>query len=135
MRLPLLAAALAAAAATALPADAALYPVCGTALAATAAGQSKSCTTGNTPQLSSRANRRFDVTVTAGTVDARITCNHPTGAVSQTVRLTAPAYGVVRVVERVGYSCVGTLTAVSDVAAAAGVSTYTPILVDPYPVP
>lgn len=132
MRLPLLVAAVAATAASALPAEAAVYPVCATHIELAAPGASKSCTTGNTPF--ERGNRQVDVVVASGTVDASVTCfNYPYANTTTSRRLSAGQHYRLRLTER-GNTCVAKLTAVTGDAAATAVSWVTPILVD-YPVP
>lgn len=123
MRLPLLAVALAAVAASAVPADAAYYPVCQVAL--TPVDASKSCTSGNNPV--DPANRIVNVTVASGTVQATVQC-FSYSAPSQTKVFTAGQRGQVSVPEY-GSSCRATLTALAPNTAATAVSYFTPRLV------
>lgn len=124
MRLPLLAAAVAATAATALPAHAALYPVCATRVEPTTT--SNYCTTGNNPFA--RATRTLRVVVATGGVDATITCNNPSGAVSSTGRVYPGKVGTFSVIER-GASCTARLVSVEPGTTAVGLSTFTPVLI------
>ena len=117
MRLPLLAAALAAVATT-VPAHAAVYPVCAVAVAPTM--PTDTCTSGNTPQVT-RTRRTFTVVVADGTVDATLRCvAYPYPETTQTRRVTGPATTQLSTIDR-GKSCYATLTAVGE-ATASGVS-------------
>ena len=118
MRLPLLAATLAAVATT-VPAHAAVYPACAVAIASTTT--TDTCTSGNTPQVT-RTRRTFSVVVADGTVDATLRCvAYPSPDVIATRRVTGPATTQLTMIDR-GKSCYATLTAVGGEATATGVS-------------
>lgn len=118
MRLPILAAALAAVAA--VPAHAAVYPVCATHVENAAAGTSRTCTTGNNPFAP--AQRQMRVVVANGVVDATLRC----GNVTITIRVGVGKVGTASATEWGGY-CYHTLTAVTSGATAAVVSTFVPL--------
>jgi hypothetical protein len=123
MRLPLLAAALAVTA-TAVPSDAAFYPVCGVQLVAAATGTEKSCHSGNTP--TSPNVRRFTIQGVQGTVEATLTCfNYPRTNGFAATTVTGTERKQISMTE--WGSCLATLTAVTDGATASGLSTFTPI--------
>lgn len=121
MRLPLLAATLAAAAATALPAAAMYFPVCATHLENAAAGAVSSCPSGNNPVKS--VNRTLNVSVVTGSVQATITCFSPSWSPTQTATFSAGQRGTLSVPE-VGNSCSATLKALSAGTTATGVSAF-----------
>lgn len=123
MRLPLLAAALAAVAATAVPADAAYYPVCVTHLEAAASGTSRSCSTGNNPV--SPATRIFDVDVHTGAVEATITCFTPWYNSTRSGVYAAGESGRLTLGEN-GNSCSASLRALAAGTTATGLSHFTP---------
>lgn len=127
MRLPLLVAALAAAAATALPAHAAFYPVCATRLELAPAGATRECTSGNNPFA--RSTRTMNVVVASGAVDATLTChNYPYADSTATRRVYAGQRVAFSVSER-GGSCVARLASLAAGTSAAATSTFTPVLV------
>jgi hypothetical protein len=122
MRLPLLAAAVALAA-SAVPAEAMYLPVCGTHLAAAAAGTVSSCSSGNNPVTP--ATRTLSVTVVTGTVEASIQCFSPSWSPVATATFSEGQRGSVSVPEY-GSSCSARLTAKTDGATATGVSSFSP---------
>ena len=132
MRLSLAAAALATVAATAVPADAAYYPVCATRLALAATGASTYCTAGNTQHLGTQTLRHMDVEVLSGTVRARIECTnpyYPYTPVFSEKDVSGPVRVRVTTVERPNSSCKAILTALSYDTTAVGVSTFSYVFI------
>ncbi|HWL37567.1 MAG TPA: hypothetical protein VNQ77_15385 [Frankiaceae bacterium] len=123
MRLPLLAAALAAAAATAAPAEAMFFPVCATHLENAAAGTVSSCNSGNNPV--SRAIRILDVDVHTGAVEATLTCFSSWGNETRSGVYAAGQSGQLSLAENAD-NCHASLRALSAGTTATGLSHFTP---------
>lgn len=122
----LIGAALAAAAATAVPAHAATYgPVCVTHLAAAAYGDVRTCYTDT--NVLAPATRILDVEVHQGAVEATLTCVTDWGSPSTTSEVvTAGQKGSLTLGERYGDRCSATLRALADLTVATGVSHFKP---------
>lgn len=125
-RLLLIGATLAAAAATAVPANAATYgPVCVTHLAAAAYGDVRTCYT-DTNALAP-ATRILDVEVHQGAVEATLSCVTDWGSASTTSQVfTEGEKGSMSLGERYGDRCAATLRALADLTVASGVSHFRP---------
>ena len=118
----LLLAALAAAATTALPAQAAILPVCTTRLTDAATGTYATCFTSEPPAMANCCVgifRTMTVEVAAGAVDATLTCPY---VLPVTRRVSGPA--PVQLGVWSGGSCSAQLVAVVDHTTAAAASTF-----------
>jgi hypothetical protein len=129
MRLPLLAGALVALGITALPAHAAIYPVCGASLVNAASGTTTYCFAGAAPN-NLRSDRTFAVTTATGKVDVTLTCHSSVSgdSTAHTVvdATNGPARGSVGLRLYTGSTCTGTLTALAEGTTAYGFSTFVP---------
>ena len=125
MRAPLVVTAATAAllAAAAVPAEAAAA-YCAVRLAATAVGESASCTVAH-PGVNGLIRRQLDFHVAAGLVTATVSC----GPNVRSLTVAAPFTGSIVVTQPRDTSCGNTLRADSAVAVAHGVSTYTVVYV------
>ncbi|HVF04587.1 MAG TPA: hypothetical protein VNA20_07095 [Frankiaceae bacterium] len=126
MRLPLLAAAVLAAAVNVPSAHAASTPACATALVDPAVGTTAQCGT-YLPQYGYRAWRYFVVHGLTGSVDAALICD---GTVATSRRVAAGATETLVASRATNTICIGRLTAVSAGSRAAGVNTMVPDLID-----
>lgn len=116
-----------AAAATALPAAAAIQPWCATRLVDAAAGTSAYCATQGPQPLGNRnvgVYRTVTVEVASGGVDATLACD---GLPPRTVPVSGPQ--PVQFGQWGGYSCTLTLTSVIAHTSAVATSTYSYVIV------
>jgi hypothetical protein len=126
-RLLVAVATLVAAAATALPASAAIYPVCATRLVDAAAGITASCPTQGPQPLGNRnvgVWRTVTVEVASGGVDATLACD---GLPPRTVPVSGPQ--PVQFGQWGGYSCMLTLASVIAHTTAVATSTYSYVII------
>lgn len=126
MRLPLLAAAVLAAAVNVPSAHAAATPVCVAALVDPAVGTTAQCGT-YIPQYGYRAWRYFVVHGLTGTVDAALICN---GTVAASRRVAAGTTATLVASRATNTICTGRLTAVYAGSRAVGVNTLVPDIID-----
>lgn len=126
LALPLVAAA-AALTAAAVPAQAAVYPVCTVSVLHSDAGApANTCTAGNSPQISGAITLRvLSVEVAAGAVHASLVCGYGVNQRSTSKTLYARAgLQEISVLENESTTCRNSLTPVADDTTAVGVSTY-----------
>jgi len=128
----LLAAAAVAAALPAVPAHAAVHPVCATRLALAPAGTYAYCPTGNTPRMAGAATyRTLTVDVQSGVVLATLTCGYGATAQSRSITVSGPRPQSVAMYEDWTGSCRAELTALYDDTTALATSTFSYVFVGP----
>lgn len=116
-----------AAAATAVPASAAIHPVCATRLVDAATGASAYCPTQGPPPLGNRnvaLRRTMTIEVAAGAVDATLDCDNRTPL---TTRVSGPVAQSLNMWG--GYDCTATVVAVVDHTTAVATSTFSYVIV------